>query len=86
MIYISHRLEEIFEIADRVQVMRDGQMISNREMADVTREQLIEDMVGRTIDNEFPRESRQLGPEKLRVEGLMSRRESARRELSRPLR
>ena len=70
MIYISHRLEEIFEIADRVQVMRDGQMISNRDMADVTRELLIEDMVGRTIDKEFPRESRQPGPEKLRVEGL----------------
>lgn len=70
VIYISHRLEEIFEIADRVQVMRDGRMVSNREMADVTRERLIEDMVGRTIDDEFPRESRQPGPEKLRVEGL----------------
>jgi ABC-type sugar transport system ATPase subunit len=70
VIYVSHRLEEIFEIADRVQVMRDGRMISNRDMANVTRELLIEDMVGRTIDSEFPRESRQPGPEKLRVEGL----------------
>jgi len=51
-------------------VMRDGQMISNRKLADVTRERLIEDMVGRAIENEFPRESRPLGPEKLRVEGL----------------
>ena len=70
VIYVSHRLEEIFEIADRVQVMRDGRMISDRDMADVTRKLLIEDMVGRTIDQEFPREAREPGPEKLRVEGL----------------
>ena len=70
VIYVSHRLEGIFEIADRVQVMRDGRIISDRDMADVTRELLIEDMVGRTIDQEFPREAREPGPEKLRVEGL----------------
>ena len=54
VIYISHKLEEVLEISDRVSVMRDGRLISTRNVEDVTREGIILDMVGRTIGQEFP--------------------------------
>jgi rhamnose transport system ATP-binding protein len=55
MIYISHRLEELPAIADRVTVLRDGRTIETRDMADVTSEQLIRLMVGRTLSAVFPK-------------------------------
>lgn len=55
MIYISHRLEELAAIADRVTVLRDGQTIETREMANTTREQLIRLMVGRDLSAVFPK-------------------------------
>lgn len=51
VIYISHRLEEIFQIADRVTVIRDGSHISTRPIAEVTPDGLVHDMVGRAIDS-----------------------------------
>ena len=51
VVYISHRLEEIFEIADRVTVIRDGSHISTRPIAEVTSEGMIADMVGREVGN-----------------------------------
>ena len=56
VIYISHRLEEIFEIADRVTVLRDGQHIFTGNVADVDRKKLISMMVGRELENEYPKE------------------------------
>jgi len=53
VVYISHRLEEIFEIADMVTVIRDGQHISTRPVADVTSESMIAEMVGREVGNYF---------------------------------
>jgi rhamnose transport system ATP-binding protein len=53
VVYISHRLEEIFEIADRVTVIRDGAHISTRLIADVTTDSLIAEMVGREVGNYF---------------------------------
>lgn len=50
VIYISHRLDEIFQVADRVTVIRDGSHISTRPIAEVTPESLVQDMVGRAID------------------------------------
>jgi ribose transport system ATP-binding protein len=70
LIYISHRLEEIFEIGDRCTVMRDGQYIDTKPVAELTREVIIRMMVGRELKDEFPRETFELGPERLRVEGL----------------
>lgn len=51
VIYISHRLDEIFRIADRVTVIRDGQHISTKPIADVTEDGMVHDMVGRAIDS-----------------------------------
>ena len=70
MIYISHRLEEIFEIGDRVTVMRDGQYIGTNDVSDVRREDIIHMMVGRELKDEFPKEHFERGEEVLRVEGL----------------
>ncbi len=50
VLYISHRLDEIFRLADRVTVLRDGKHISTKPIAEVTREGLVKDMVGRNID------------------------------------
>ena len=61
MIYISHRLEELPAIADRVTVLRDGLTIETREMADVTSEQLIRLMVGRDLSAVFPKRAVELG-------------------------
>ncbi len=70
MIYISHRLEEIFEIGDRVTVMRDGQYIGTKEVSEVRREDIIHMMVGRELKDEYPKEHFDRGEEVLRVEGL----------------
>jgi ribose transport system ATP-binding protein len=73
MIYISHRLEEIFTIGDRVTVMRDGQYIATKPVNEVTREEIIRMMVGRELTHEFPKESFELGEERLRIEALTRR-------------
>ncbi len=61
MVYISHRLEELPAIADRVTVLRDGLTIETREMADVSSEQLIRLMVGRDLSAVFPKRTVELG-------------------------
>jgi rhamnose transport system ATP-binding protein len=55
MVYISHRLEELPRIADRVTVLRDGNYVGTRSMADVDRAELIRLMVGRSLDAVFPK-------------------------------
>ena len=70
IIYISHRLEEVFEVADRVMVLRDGGHVDTCNIKDITREKLIEKMVGRSIESEFPDFKTDVGPERLRVENL----------------
>ncbi|HOE65649.1 MAG TPA: sugar ABC transporter ATP-binding protein [Candidatus Hydrogenedentes bacterium] len=70
MIYISHRLEEVFEIGDRVTVMRDGEYIATKPVPELTRDLIISMMVGRTLKNEFPKETFARGAERLRVEHL----------------
>jgi ribose transport system ATP-binding protein len=54
IIYISHRIEEIFDVCDRVTVMRDGRVISTSKVSNVKRDSLIEMMVGRKMEVEFP--------------------------------
>jgi len=70
VIYISHRLDEVFEIADRVTVLRDGSLVGTEPIGSLNRQRMIEMMVGRTVDNEFPKERHPIGPARLRVQGL----------------
>ncbi len=70
IIFISHRLDEIFELADRVTVLRDGRYVDTRAVKDVTHDELIRMMVGRTLDTLFPKQEVERGEVALRVEGL----------------
>lgn len=65
VVYISHRLEEVFEIADRVTVIRDGQHISTRPVSEVTAASLIAEMVGRDVGNYFQKAPSHATPEVL---------------------
>ncbi len=71
-IYISHRLDEIARIADRVVVLRDGQMVGSYETAQVPVKTLVEAMVGRSLDRMFPTIAPMEGREMLSVHGLTS--------------
>ncbi len=70
VVYISHRLDEIFTVADRVTVLRDGLNVGERPIAQVTRQELIELMVGRELSDEFPKRATTIGPPRLEVTGL----------------
>jgi len=72
IIYISHRLAEISEIADRITVLRDGSQIETLEAKDVTEQQLISLMVGREIKDAYTKAEVELGEVVLKVEGLCS--------------
>jgi ABC-type sugar transport system ATPase subunit len=70
IVYISHRLEELFEIGDRVTILRDGKYVGTREVAGVTRSELVRMMVNREVTEHFPKQKTQKRDEILRVEGL----------------
>ena len=70
IIYISHRLEEISAISDRVMVMRDGENVGTKPTSELNRGQIIEMMVGRKLENEFPARNVSLGAVRLSVENL----------------
>lgn len=69
-IYISHKLDEIYRICDRVTVMRDGQTISTRPITEITEDVMVEEMVGRKIEDLYPKTQTTIGDEVLRVENL----------------
>lgn len=73
VIFISHRIEELFELADRVTVLRDGSYIDTRQLNEVSRDDLIRMMVGRTISNLFPKQAGKPGEVILKVDGLTGR-------------
>ncbi|NEN86064.1 sugar ABC transporter ATP-binding protein [Paenibacillus elgii] len=70
MIYISHRMEEIFRICDRVTVMRDGHTVGTDRVADTNIDKLVKMMVGREIKDRFPKIDVSVGEPKLEVNGL----------------
>lgn len=72
IIYVSHRLDEIFDLADTVTVLRDGQHITTDPVSEVTRDGLIEAMINRKLKDVFPQRSDKKGKEILRVENLSS--------------
>ncbi len=70
IVYISHRLQEVFELADRVTVLRDGQYIDTKPVSETSEPDLISMMVGRTIDNLFPKMEAEIKDVVLEVRGL----------------
>ncbi len=70
IIYISHHLEEAFEISDRITILRDGRHIATQPAGELNIDSLIRLMVGRDLSEKFPKEPTPRGPEMLRVEGL----------------
>ena len=70
VVYISHRLKEIFEICDDVTILRDGTFILECEVAEIDEDTMIEKMVGRKLDEQFPRVSHELGDTVLKANGI----------------
>ena len=70
LIYISHRLKEVFLVCDRLTVLRDGQLIGERLVSEVDEDEIIRLMVGRTLDEQFPYIKTDFTEEVLRVEDL----------------
>lgn len=70
IVYISHRLEELQHIVDRVTIMRDGQYITSMNFADATMDQIIANMVGREIKEKFPRVECEKGKKVFEVKNL----------------
>ncbi|MGB3366961.1 MAG: ribose ABC transporter ATP-binding protein RbsA [Acidaminobacteraceae bacterium] len=73
IIYISHRLKEIFEICDYVTVLRDGKFIAEKLVSDIDEEMLIEMMVGRKLEEQYPRLKVDIKETILSVENLKSK-------------
>ena len=74
IVYISHRLNEVFDIGDRVTVLRDGRYIATEPVDQMTEDKLVSMMVGRTIDNLFPKLDAQVGKVVLEVRNLTRKR------------
>jgi len=70
IIYISHRIEEIFEICDRVTVMRDGRCITTKNTKDITKNELISYMVGRELGEDYPERKNEIGNTVLKIENM----------------
>lgn len=70
IIYISHRLQEVFELADRVTVLRDGNYIGTQPVSEVTEQDLITMMVGRQIEDLYPKENAEIKDVVLEVRNL----------------
>jgi ribose transport system ATP-binding protein len=70
IVYISHRLEEVFQLADRVSILRDGQLVSTQRVAETNEKALITGMINRAIDQVHYKETIPFGAEILRTESL----------------
>ncbi|GKW12951.1 ribose import ATP-binding protein RbsA [Pectobacterium carotovorum subsp. carotovorum] len=70
IVYISHRLKEIFEICDDITVFRDGQFIGECPVSDLQEDTLIEMMVGRKLEDQYPRSNKAPGKVRLKVQNL----------------
>ncbi len=70
ILFVSHKLEELFELCDRVTVIRDGEFIETRDIQDWNNDSLITAMVGRILENQFPKEFGAKGECMLKIENL----------------
>ncbi|MFJ9386557.1 sugar ABC transporter ATP-binding protein [Peribacillus sp. NPDC101481] len=70
IIFISHRLPEIFEICEEITIMRNGERVTSRKKEDITRTEVVENMLGKTMDEQFPEVNASIGDVILEVNGL----------------
>ncbi len=70
VVYISHKLEEVFRLADTTTIIRDGEIIDSSPTAELTRDKIVEKMVGRSVDTEYPRKQCEPGEVVLKVENI----------------
>lgn len=70
IVYISHRMEEIFQISDRVSILRDGQYIETKNIAETDKQELISLMVGRKLTDQYPKIEKTIGETRLEVKHL----------------
>ncbi|WP_076465334.1 sugar ABC transporter ATP-binding protein [Actinomyces mediterranea] len=70
LMFISHRMEEIFELCDRITIMRDGRYVSTRMLSETNNAELVRDMVGRDVEQLFPKLDAEIGDTILTVTGL----------------
>lgn len=73
IVYISHRLNEIFEICDDVTVLRDGEWVGEKPIGHLDQDKIIEMMVGRKLEEQYPRTQTQLGEVVLEVKGMTNK-------------
>ena len=70
VIYISHRLDEVKAVTDRVSIMRDGNMVATVNTGEISLDEIVKMMVGRDISHKYPKVKAEIGKEMLRAEGL----------------
>ncbi len=70
IVYISHRMEEIFELCDRITILRDGSYIGTEYIKDITMDDIVKMMIGREIGERFPQRDVTIGEEVIRVENF----------------
>jgi len=72
IVYISHRMEEIFQICDRISVLRDGEFIGVKAIKDTSFDEIVKMMVGRQLGERFPERDSEIGEERFKVEDFTS--------------
>lgn len=70
VLYISHKLSEIFEICDRVTALRDGKLIATHDVSEITAESVVSEMVGKELKSLYPKKSKEIGEPIFEVEGF----------------
>jgi len=70
IVYVSHRMEEIFALCDRISILRDGQFVGTRDVPGLAFDEVVKMMVGRTLDARFPARTPKIGEVRLKVEHL----------------
>jgi ribose transport system ATP-binding protein len=78
MVYISHRLDEIFQIADRVTILKDGRFVNTKNISETNKDEVIKNMVGRELSKKFPiKNEKDAGEVILEYEGVFLKRKAA---------
>ena len=74
IIFITHRMDEVYEICDRISILRDGKMVLTERIENITKEAVVHNMIGRRVDEIYNRKTIEPGKELLKVEGLSDER------------